>query len=250
MTPISLSLVAMLIMLPNHATALMAATSLAVAHLATRPYLTSVDASISARSVAEDDRTNGLSGKPTSFASTPFLVASIATRATRLIVAPREKWMEVLKPTRLYALSLSRALNENQSLILEREGDGRGRGTGAADPAVGLAVALGSHGNLCHWRRHFVCTNSCFGIGKIEKGQRWWRGSLVGGGQPMRGRDDCHVRFSYDGSVAGPALQTNFAILPHIIFIVRAELFFTVVFQEGEGLPLVAPGSRCSRTGR
>lgn len=53
----------------------------------------------------------------------------------------------------------------------------------------------------------------------------------------MRGRDDCHVRFSYDGSVTqGPALQTNFAILPHSIFHrSRGSYFFTVVFQRGEG---------------
>lgn len=82
-----------------------------------------------------------------------------------------------------------------------------------------------------------MCTNSCFGIEKIEKGQRWHVGHLLEGGQPMRGRDDCHVRFSYDGSVTqGPALQTNFAILPHSIFHrSRGSYFFTVVFQRGEG---------------
>ena len=67
----------------------------------------------------------------------------------------------------------------------------------------------------------------------------------------MRGRDDCHVRFSYDGSVTqGPALQTNFrnSAPQHFSSFARELFFHGCLPGEGRG-GLVAPGSRCNRTG-
>mmetsp|Transcript_5585 Transcript_5585/g.25165 ORF Transcript_5585/g.25165 Transcript_5585/m.25165 type:complete len:299 (+) Transcript_5585:238-1134(+) len=159
MTPISLSLVTMLITLPNHATALMAATS-GLPLRTSRPahILTSVDASIIARSVADDDRANGLLGNPSG--GLCELVASNATRASLFGLCATRKWMRFWHHTRLYALSLSRALNENQSLTLERSGRAGMRYLAEQTLQLVSRLPLVRMETFCHWRRHLVCTNS------------------------------------------------------------------------------------------